>query len=78
MNEFIIQSGWFSYPNQAHGKKALTYVLAKKARMSHNYFMTTRKAVYMFKYMDEKVNGTNFSVLHMYIAPCSACASLLP
>ena len=56
INEFISQSGWFSYPGLAHGKPALFHVLAKKARMSYELFMGIKPAIYMIQYRQgEKV-----------------------
>ncbi len=56
INEFISQSGWFSYPGLAHGKPALQHVLAKKANLSYEVFMGIQSATYLLKYRQaEKV-----------------------
>ena len=56
VNEFLSQSGWFSFPGLAHGKQALQHVLAKKMKLSHEVFLGIREAVYLFEYRQgEKV-----------------------
>ena len=50
VNEFLSQSGWFSFPGLAHGKQALQHVLAKKMKLSHEVFLGIREAVYLFEY----------------------------
>ena len=56
VNEFINQSGWFSYPGMPHSKEALHHVLAKKCRMGYDKFLECKAAVYMFDYTNgEKV-----------------------
>ena len=56
INEFISQSGWFSYPGLAHGKQALLHVLAKKMRLSYEVFMAVKNAIYKLVYhQGEKV-----------------------
>ena len=64
MNEFISQSGWFSYPGLPHSKEALHRVLAKKCKMSYEEFMDCKEAVYKFDYSNgEKVRfHTNHSL----------------
>ena len=59
MNDFLSQSGWFSFPGLAHGKVALQHVLAKKCKMTHEQFMATKGAVYKMTYrQDEKVGNS--------------------
>ena len=56
VNEFLSQSGWFSFPGLAHGKQALQHVLAKKMKLSHEVFLGIREAVYLLEYRQgEKV-----------------------
>ncbi len=50
VNDFISQSGWFSYPGLPHSKEALYHVLAKKCKMSYDEFMSCKEAVYKFDY----------------------------
>ena len=55
-DEFISQSGWFSFPGLPHCKEALYHVLAKKCKMSYEDFMACKEAVYYFDYINgEKV-----------------------
>ena len=57
MNDFISQSGWFSFPGMPHSKEALHRVLAKKCKMSYIDFMVCKEAVYKLDYTNgEKVN----------------------
>ena len=56
-NEFMSQSGWFTFPGMPQDMMALSYVLAKKCRLSYEKFMDIREAVYAFTYMQgEKVS----------------------
>ena len=55
-NEFISQSGWFSFPGLPHCKEALHHVLAKKCKISYQDFIEYKEAVYYFNYTNgEKV-----------------------
>ena len=55
-NEFISQSGWFSFPGLPHCKEALHHVLAKKCKMSYQDFISCKEAVYYLNYTNgEKV-----------------------
>ena len=56
LNDFISNSGWFSYPNIPLGKEAQLNCLAKKAGIPFEDFMSTKQAIYMFKYREEKVS----------------------
>lgn len=56
-NDFISQSGWFTYPGLALGKTAQLHVFASKANMSYEELLNTKQAVYCFKYKEEKVGG---------------------
>ncbi|XP_064404262.1 uncharacterized protein LOC135349648 [Halichondria panicea] len=65
INDFVRQSGWFSYPGLAHGKVALQHVLASKCKLSHQQYMTCQRAVYRMTYrQDEKVYIGKAHVLH--------------
>lgn len=55
LNDFISNSGWFSYPNIPLGKEAQLNCLAKKAGIPFEDFMSTKQAIYMFKYREEKL-----------------------
>ena len=50
INEFVRQSGWFSHPGLAHGKIALQHVLARKAGLSYERFISIQQAVYLLNY----------------------------
>ena len=50
INDFLINSGWFTHPGKPLGREALLYVLAKKCNMEYERFMCIKKAVYMFKF----------------------------
>lgn len=64
VNDFLSQSGWFSYPGLAHGKKALQHVLAKKMKLNFEEFMGVKEAVYMLKYRQgEKVRPQEAALL---------------
>ena len=55
-SEFMYQSGWFTFSGMPQDKAALSYVLAKKCRLSYEKFMETKEAVYAFNFMQgEKV-----------------------
>lgn len=56
VNDFINQSGWFSFQGLPYSKDSLHHVLAKKCRMSYEDFMKCKEAVYKFDYTNgEKV-----------------------
>ncbi len=64
INDFVRQSGWFSYPGLAHGKVALQHVLASKCKLSHQQYMTCQRAVYRMTYrQDEKVNNYSIQII---------------
>lgn len=63
VNDFISQSGWFSYPGLPHSKEALHRVLAKKCKMSHREFMAHEAAVYKLDYTHGEKVRKNFSLL---------------
>ena len=50
MNDFTSQSGWFSHPGLPHGRIALQHVLARKADLSYDEFVSMEQAIYMFDY----------------------------
>ena len=55
-NDFISQSGWFSFPSLPHCKEALQHMLAKKCKMSYEDFLACKEAVYCLDYINgEKV-----------------------
>ena len=58
-NEFVANSGWFTFPGMSEGKSALEHVLARKANMKYDKFMGVRKSVYRLKYRHEKVSFLN-------------------
>ena len=77
INDFVSQSGWFSYPGLAHGKAALEHVLAKKSKLTREQFLNIQEAVYLFNYRNgEKVKTTTvylrISLVATYI--CTRCA----
>ena len=56
INDFLTNSGWFSYIGKPHGKEALNFVLAKKSGIEYEPFMKIKKAIYMLTFLgDEKV-----------------------
>ena len=74
INDFVSQSGWFSHPGLAHGKAALQHVLAKKAGMPYETFVTIQQAVYRFDYRHgEKVNSIDndkcYIIIHNSLMP---------
>ena len=59
VNDFLGQSGWFSYQDLPQSKEALHRVLARLARMPYDHFMSCKEAVYKFDYRNgEKVPRT--------------------
>lgn len=74
INEFISQSGWFSYPGLAHGKQALLHVLAKKMRLSYEVFMAVKNSIYKLVYhQGEKVYIGKAEVLHTEVMKHFEC-----
>ena len=59
-NEFVRQSGWFSHHGLAHGKIALQHVIAKKAGLSYESFVSIQQAVYHFNYRHGEKVGVSF------------------
>lgn len=55
-DDFVVNSGWFTFPGMSKGKSALQHFLARKANMKYEQFMAVRKAVYRLKYREEKVS----------------------
>ncbi|XP_019864138.1 PREDICTED: uncharacterized protein LOC109593544, partial [Amphimedon queenslandica] len=53
-NDFISNSGWFQFPGLPLGKEAQLNVLAKKAGLSYDSFISTKRAVYVLSYRQEK------------------------
>lgn len=54
LNDFLTNSGWFTYSGKPLGSEALLYVLAKKCGMDYDEFMQIKKAVYMFAFGNEE------------------------
>ena len=54
INDFITNSGWFTYTGKPHGVEALRYVLAKKCGIDYDEFMLIKQAVYMFAFGNEE------------------------
>lgn len=55
INDFISQSGWFSFPNMVLGKEAQLHLLARKSGLEYQAFVDMKKAVYVLSYRKEKV-----------------------
>lgn len=54
INDFLTNSGWFTYTGKPLGRQALLYVLAKKCGIEYDEFMAIKKAVYMFAFGNEE------------------------
>ena len=54
INDFLTNSGWFSYTGKPHGKEALHFVLAKKSGIEYGQFMKTKKAIYVFSFGNQE------------------------
>ena len=75
LNDFLTNSGWFTYIGKPLGVDALRYVLAKKCGIEYDEFMLIKKAVYMFAFGNEEkvyigmlpVHGCLFSFTYVCI-----------
>ena len=54
-NDFLSNSGWFAYCGIPMGREAHLHCLARKADMPYETFMSTKEAIYVLNYMNEKV-----------------------
>ena len=54
INDFLTNSGWFTFTGKPLGIEALRYVLAKKCGIDYDEFMLIKKAVYMFAFGNEE------------------------
>jgi hypothetical protein len=54
-NDFISNSGWYTFTGKPMGKESLINVLAKKAQMTTEKFMSVKESVYVLSYKDEMV-----------------------
>lgn len=61
-NDYFTNSGWFTYPGLAMGREALFYLLARKADVDYDTFMSIGEAIYLLEYMNEKVYQSQFCV----------------
>lgn len=74
INQFISDSGWFTFSGFAPGKVALLHVLARKAFMEYGEFMQIKEAVYVLMFgQDEKVFVGKALVLHEELAHHFTC-----
>ena len=74
INQFIGESGWFTFSGFAPGKVALLHVLARKAFMEYGEFMQIKEAVYILTFgQDEKVFVGKAMVLHEELAHHFTC-----
>ena len=64
------QSGWFTFAGMPQDMVALSYVLAKKCRLSYEKFMDIREAVYAFTYMQGEKVSVWLVVGHVYSCTC--------
>lgn len=62
-DDFIVNSGWFTFPGMSKGDTALQHVLARKANLNYDKFMAVRKAIYKLNYREEKVNAYSYPTL---------------
>lgn len=74
INQFISESGWFTFSGFAPGKVALLHVLARKAFMEYGEFMQIKEAVYVLMFgQDEKVFVGKALVLHEELSHHFTC-----
>ena len=74
INQFISESGWFTFSGLAPGKVALLHVLARKAFMEYGEFMQIKEALYIFTFgQDEKAFVGKATVLHEELAHHFTC-----
>jgi hypothetical protein len=74
INDFISESGWFTFSGFALGKEALLRRLAQKSFMEYKEFMEVKEAVYVFKFKeDEKTFVGKADVLNEELSKHFTC-----